>query len=263
MEQININTDRRTGERASKRASKKPFAIIIICGQQQKQTSSCMCGRTEFKRERRNWLEKREEKKWVKDGNEGKKQRTQRKEKRSSATFGKVKNLNGPLAAAAVVIIIDAFLRQLNSLVSESALPELRRVRLGDAELVAGEHSVGEDGFKFTEHMREDEAELREVPPIVRVLVEHLHLALFEELDGLLALPHQIVDEDVEVLVGVQDIHLILVLRVDQVQALISVGQDVEDEGRAVFQIHLALLTQLHHLVHQLPCFLQRFLIRH
>uniref|UniRef100_A0A2M4C7R3 Putative secreted protein n=1 Tax=Anopheles marajoara TaxID=58244 RepID=A0A2M4C7R3_9DIPT len=62
-------------------------------------------------------------------------------------------------------------------------------------------------------------------------------------------------------LVRVQQMHLILVLGVDEVQPLVGVGQDVEDEGRAVFEVHLGLLAQLHHLIHQLPRFLERFLV--
>lgn len=48
--------------------------------EQQKQTSSCMCGRTEFKRERRNWFGLfGEREKWVKDGNKKKSEYRERK----------------------------------------------------------------------------------------------------------------------------------------------------------------------------------------
>lgn len=109
--------------------------------------------------------------------------------------------------------------------------------------------------------MREDKAELGEVPPIVRVLVEHLLLALLEQFDGLLAFPHQIIDEDVEVLVGMEQVHLVLVLGIDQPQPLIRIRQNVQDEGGTVLEVHLRLLTQLDHLVHQLPRLLEGLLI--
>lgn len=60
--------------------------------------------------------------------------------------------------------------------------------------------------------MWEDQAELGEIAAVVGVLVEHLLLALLEQLDGLLALSHQVVDEHVEVLVGMEQVHLVLVL---------------------------------------------------
>jgi len=89
----------------------------------------------------------------------------------------------------------------------------------------------------------EDQAELGEIPAIVGVLVEHLLLALLEELDGLLALSHQVVDEHVEVLVGMEQVHLVLVLRVDQSQSLIRIRQDVQYERWTVLKIHFGLLA--------------------
>lgn len=71
--------------------------------------------------------------------------------------------------------------------------------------------------------MTEDEAELGEVTTIVGRLVEHLLLALLEQLDRLLALSHEVVDEDAKVLVAVQDLHPVLVLAVDEPQPLIRV----------------------------------------
>jgi len=89
----------------------------------------------------------------------------------------------------------------------------------------------------------EDQAELGEIPAVVGVLIEHLLLALLEELDGLLALSHQVVDEHVEVLVGMEQVHLVLVLRVDQSQSLIRIRQDVQYERWTVLKIHLGLLA--------------------
>lgn len=137
--------------------------------------------------------------------------------------------------------------------VPEALLPEFSRVRLGDAKLIAGEHPVGKDGLELGQHVAEHEAELGEVTAVVRRLVEHLLLALLEQLDRLLALTHQVVDEDAEVLVAVQHLHAILVLAVDEPQPLVRVRQDVEDERRRVLQVHPLVLAELHHFVHELP----------
>ena len=51
--------------------------------------------------------------------------------------------------------------------------------------------------------MTEDQAELGQVAAVVRVLIKQLLLPLLEQLDGLLALPLQVLDEDLEVLVRV------------------------------------------------------------
>lgn len=109
--------------------------------------------------------------------------------------------------------------------------------------------------------MAEDEAELGEVTTIVGRLVEHLLLALLEQLDRLLALTHEVVDEDAKVLVAVQDLHPVLVLAVDEPQPLIRVRQDVEDERRRVLEVHALVLAELHHLVHQLPGLVQGTLV--
>jgi hypothetical protein len=50
----------------------------------------------------------------------------------------------------------------------------------------------------------EYEAQFGQVSAVVRILVEHFVLALFEELDGLLALAHQVADKHVEVLIAMQ-----------------------------------------------------------
>lgn len=149
-----------------------------------------------------------------------------------------------------------------HSPVAKVDLPEVGSVGLGDPELVAGKQSAGEEGLQLTEHVREDETELGQVAAVVAVLVKHLLLALLEQLDGLLALADEVVDEHAEVLVPVQQVHLVLVLAVDQAQPLVRVRQDVQDEGRAVLQVHLGLLAQLHHLVHQLPRLLEGLLVR-
>lgn len=75
--------------------------------------------------------------------------------------------------------------------------------------------------------MAEHEAQLCEVPSVVRILVEHLLLALLEQFNCLLALPHQIIDEHAKVLVAVQQVRAVLVFAVNQPQPLIRVRQNV------------------------------------
>lgn len=145
--------------------------------------------------------------------------------------------------------------------VPEALPPKFGRVRLGDAKLIAGKHPVGEYRLQLGQHVAEDEAELGEVATIVGRLVEHLLLALLEQLDRLLALTHEIVDEDAKVLVAVQDLHPVLVLAVDEPQPLIRVRQDVEDERRRVLEVHALMLAELHHLIHQLPGLVQGALV--
>ncbi len=106
--------------------------------------------------------------------------------------------------------------------------------------------------------MAEDEAELGEVSPVVGILVEHLLLAFLEELDGLLALAHQVLDEDLKVLFIVEGHHVILILGGNEAQVLVGIGQNVEDEWRGILQVHLRVLARLHHLVHQLERLFQR-----
>ena len=52
-----------------------------------------------------------------------------------------------------------------HSLVSERPSPELCGVGLGDAEVVALEEAVGEDGLELGQHVTEDQRQLGEVPP--------------------------------------------------------------------------------------------------
>lgn len=54
--------------------------------------------------------------------------------------------------------------------------------------------------------MAEDKTELCQISAEVRVLVEHFVLALLEEFHSLLALPDQVANEHIEVLVTVQDL---------------------------------------------------------
>ena len=62
-------------------------------------------------------------------------------------------------------------------------------------------------------------------------------------------------NEDFEVLVGVQLGHLLggLVLCVDVPQVLIRVGENVQEKGRRVFEVHSRRLAEFDDLVHELP----------
>lgn len=52
-----------------------------------------------------------------------------------------------------------------NSLVPKGAPPELCSVCLGDAEVVALEEAIGEDGLQLCQHVAEDQGQLCQVPP--------------------------------------------------------------------------------------------------
>lgn len=54
--------------------------------------------------------------------------------------------------------------------------------------------------------MAEDKTELGQISAVVRVLVEHLILALLEQFHSLLALPDEVANEHVEVLITVQNL---------------------------------------------------------
>lgn len=120
---------------------------------------------------------------------------------------------------------------------------------------------VREQRLELAQHMTEHQTEFGQISPIVRVLIVHFLLALFEQLDGLLAFAYDIQYEHVEVLVGVQLGQVVLVLRVYKPEPLIGVGQYVQYERRRVFQVHFGVLAQFDHLVHELPRFLQRALV--
>lgn len=54
--------------------------------------------------------------------------------------------------------------------------------------------------------MAEDKTELGQISAVVRVLVEHLILALLEQFHSLLALPDKVANEHIEVLITVQNL---------------------------------------------------------
>lgn len=87
----------------------------------------------------------------------------------------------------------------------------------------------------------------------MRILIEHLLLALLEQFNRLFALPHQINNENVKVFIAVQHCHVVLVFAVDQPQSLVRVGQYIQDERGRILQVHLLVLAQFHHFVHQFP----------
>lgn len=71
--------------------------------------------------------------------------------------------------------------------------------------------------------MTEDQAELGEIPPVMRVLVEHFLFAFFEEFDGLFALSHEVNNKYVEVLDVVQNDQVVFVFRVDVPEPLVCI----------------------------------------
>lgn len=59
-----------------------------------------------------------------------------------------------------------------------------------------------------------------------------------------------------KILVIVESVETVLVFGVNEPQVLVSVRQNIQDEGRRVLQVHLGLLALLYHFVHELPSFL-------
>lgn len=90
-----------------------------------------------------------------------------------------------------------------DSPVAKVDFPKVSSIGLGDPKLVPGKEPVGEERLQLAQHVGEDQAQLGQVAAVVAVLVKHLLLALLEQLDGLLALPDQVVDEYAKVLVAV------------------------------------------------------------
>lgn len=127
-------------------------------GQQQKQTSSCMCGRTEFKRERRNWFGLFGEMRRKKDGNNRKAKKKKLNNIRKDEEFKwAIRHRHHGVTFPAS----GNSNKRFNSLVPEATFPEVRSIRLCDAELITGKYSVRKNGFQLAEHVREDKTELR------------------------------------------------------------------------------------------------------
>jgi len=93
------------------------------------------------------------------------------------------------------------------------------------------------------------------------MLVEHFLATVFEQLQRLFALVHQIIDEDAKILDLVQHVHTVVVLYVNQLQMLIGVRKNVQNKRGRVLQVHLRMLAQFYHLVHQLPRLLDGLLV--
>ena len=85
--------------------------------------------------------------------------------------------------------------------------------------------------------MTKDQRQLGKIPSIMRVFLEHAVFAVSEELDGLFAFADEIVYEDFKIFVLVEKVNPVLVLRDDQPQMLVGVGEDVQDVRRRVLQI--------------------------
>ena len=64
----------------------------------------------------------------------------------------------------------------------------------------------------YQDESPKDEAEFCQVPPVVAVLVKQLLLPLLEQLDGLLTLTLEVLDENFEILVGVEQVELVLLV---------------------------------------------------
>ena len=85
--------------------------------------------------------------------------------------------------------------------------------------------------------MAEDQRELGQVSPVMRVFLEHAVFSISKELDRLLAFANKIVDEDFEVFVFIEKVNPVFILGDDQSQMLIRVGENVQNIRRRVLQI--------------------------
>lgn len=84
--------------------------------------------------------------------------------------------------------------------------------------------------------------------PGLRVLLIHPLLGLLKKAHGLLRLVGQVLHDHAEILVLPEDLHFALVSRQNGAQVLVGIRQKVQDVGWAVFQCHLRVLAQTHHL---------------
>ena len=109
--------------------------------------------------------------------------------------------------------------------------------------------------------MAKDEAKLGQTAPIGARLVVDFVLGVFEETNRLLALVHEILHEQFEVLVVVQEADIVFVLFENDAKMLIGVWQYVEYERWTVLQVHTTVRAQVDHLVHQFPRLLDRTLV--
>ena len=82
--------------------------------------------------------------------------------------------------------------------------------------------------------MREDERELGKAAPLGAGLVVDLILGVFEEPHRLFALVHEVLHEEAEKLVIVEEGDVLLVALEHGAQVLVGVGENVQDERRAV-----------------------------
>ena len=106
--------------------------------------------------------------------------------------------------------------------------------------------------------MTENEAQLGETAPIGTRLVVDFVLRVFEETNRLLALVHEVLHEELEVLVVVQKRDVVFVFFENDTKVLIGVWQYVEYERWTVLQVHTTVSAQVDNLVHQFPRFLDR-----
>lgn len=139
--------------------------------------------------------------------------------------------------------------------------PEFSGIILCDPEAVTYISPLRKYCFHFGQHMAEDQTQFCQASSIRRVFVVHFLFSVLEKLDCQLGLLEKVLYVYPKILAVVQNVHSILVLRNNQLQMLVSVGQNVQDVWRTVLEAEPLVLTVLYHLVHQLPCFLDSFLV--
>lgn len=117
--------------------------------------------------------------------------------------------------------------------------PEIRSIRLGNPELITTKNAVGKKSLQLTQHVAENKAQFGQIPSVVGGLIKHFLFPFLKQFDRLFALVLEIFNEEAKVLVAVEHENLVLILGVNESQVLVGIWQDVENERRRVFQVHL------------------------
>ena len=140
--------------------------------------------------------------------------------------------------------------------------PEFCRVLLRHPVVISAIDAAWKHGLQFRQHVAENKTQLRQASSVGRRFVVDLVLCILEEPDRLLALVHEVFHEQPEVLVVVQERQIVFILFEDGAKMLVGVGKNIKYERWTVFQIHTPVRALIDHLVHQLPCLLDRLLVK-
>lgn len=71
--------------------------------------------------------------------------------------------------------------------------------------------------------MREDQRQLSQIPPVMRLFIKHFLFAIFKEVDRGLAFVHKIFNKNAEVFALVQRVKFFVMFGINQFQMLVRV----------------------------------------